>query len=69
MGQDQQFEEEKKEEGQSSSDNDTEIGDIDQKISIYVSVYEIYNENILDLIPEKGQGHGNLNIKLDKDGK
>jgi len=44
------------------------IGEIDQKISIYVSVYEIYNENIKDLLPKKGEGNRNLTVKMDKDG-
>lgn len=63
------IEEGKEEEGPASSDDETKIGDIDQKISIYVSVYEIYNENIIDLLPKGGQGQGSLNIKLDQNGK
>ena len=46
------------------SDVGTEIGDIEQSSSIYVSAYQIYNENINDLLGESTSR--NLLIRLDQ---
>lgn len=41
------------------SDNDTLIGDIEQNTTVSVSLYQIYNENVNDLL-----GDPNKNLKI-----
>ena len=45
-----------------SQDTETTIGDIEQSVQVFVSIYQLYNENINDLISKNGKMK-NLNAR------
>lgn len=45
-----------------SHDTETTIGDIEQSTSVFVSIYQLYNEHVNDLISKDGKMK-NLNMR------
>lgn len=48
-----------------SDGTETTIGDVERNVSVFVSIYQIYNENVNDLIGKSGGALKNLQMRQD----